>query len=366
LYDLLIVEDEEEIRNGIKSWLESRMDCYRIRTARNGVRALELLEQAPADFILLDMRMPLMDGISFLKELRRRGGSPLVVVLSGFDEFQYAQAALEHGAVRYILKPVTPDEIEGIAREIRTMLDRKTASDAEVEFLKEQLRRNHHVDITGHVADFSFDMNELVMEVRTGLADEVKSRVMRFFDPYRSEGTPPSLERAYVFVSLVNAALASVLEESGISLGEAFGQPASPFREAFGIERAEELEAWLLRIVDAAMERIARKGGGGRKKRVVERIRRIVNEDYREDVTTGYLSQRLLLNKDYLGRIFKEATGFSVSDYVNRVRVGKAKELLKEGRLKVYEIAEAVGYADEHYFSTQFRKIAGTTPSDFR
>jgi Response regulator containing CheY-like receiver domain and AraC-type DNA-binding domain len=365
MYNLLIAEDEEEIREGIKSWLESQMSCYNVFTAKNGLKALEIMENTNIHFILLDMRMPEMDGISFLKEIKMKGLSAIIVVLSGFDDFKYAQAALEYGASRYLLKPATPDELVKVATEIKSVLDNKAAMAAEADFIREYLKQGTNVDVSGKIPDLSFDMNEFMADLRMGLCDEVKNKVKSFFEDHRKSISKTRMDPVYIFTSLVNAALASTLNSTGIPMSKVFSDYSNPFIDAYKFCNPDEAEAWLLSTIDKVMPYFY-EARGYKTKSIVQQAKKIIEENYKLDINTEILSKMLFLNKDYLGRIFKLSSGFSVNDYINRVRTAKAKELLREGRLKVYEIAEQVGYSDEHYFSTLFKKNTGMTPSEYK
>jgi two-component system response regulator YesN len=64
--------------------------------------------------------------------------------------------------------------------------------------------------------------------------------------------------------------------------------------------------------------------------------------------------------------MFKEETGIPVTEYINMARIKKAKELLANTSLKVYEIAYEVGFNDQHYFSSVFKKIVGLSPTEYR
>ena len=71
-------------------------------------------------------------------------------------------------------------------------------------------------------------------------------------------------------------------------------------------------------------------------------------------------------NTSYLGQLFRKETGSAFTDYVNALRIREAQRLLANPALKVYEIAEQVGFTDYHYFLKIFKKVTGTTPRDLR
>lgn len=109
---LLIAEDEEPIRKGVAKYIQLHTDRFdRIYEAENGQEALDLLLKYRPDMLLLDMRMPLKNGVDVMREAEKAGIRPVTVVLSGYDEFKYAQQAIKFGAKEYLLKPVRAADI---------------------------------------------------------------------------------------------------------------------------------------------------------------------------------------------------------------------------------------------------------------
>ncbi|OCT15403.1 hypothetical protein A8709_15085 [Paenibacillus pectinilyticus] len=89
-----------------------------------------------------------------------------------------------------------------------------------------------------------------------------------------------------------------------------------------------------------------------------------IHEHYAKDITMDELAGQLFISKNYLNQLFKKVTGETFMNYVIRVRLEKAKALLLEGNLLIYEVAEQVGYQNVPYFSTLFKKYCGINPSD--
>ena len=109
---LLIADDEDMIRNGIAKYIQLHTDRYEvIYTARNGQEALELILRHKPDLMLLDVQMPLKDGIEVMQDARRADALPVTIILSGYDEFRYAQQAVRYGARDYLLKPTRSSDI---------------------------------------------------------------------------------------------------------------------------------------------------------------------------------------------------------------------------------------------------------------
>jgi two-component system response regulator YesN len=112
VYSLLLVDDEPAVLNSLLNvipWSEYGFD--RICTADDGINALKLMEETAFDLLITDIRMPNMDGLELLSNVRRYHKHTRFVILSAYDEFQYAVAALQLGAENYLLKPINPAEL---------------------------------------------------------------------------------------------------------------------------------------------------------------------------------------------------------------------------------------------------------------
>lgn len=127
IYSLVLVDDEDWILSGLQNAVEwEKMGFQVVGAFSNGKDALEFMREQPPDAILTDIKMPIQDGISLVKELRAEGFDELeVVFLSGYDDFSLAQSSLRLGAVDYILKPSSPDQIEEAFANIKKRLDER-------------------------------------------------------------------------------------------------------------------------------------------------------------------------------------------------------------------------------------------------
>lgn len=101
-------------------------------------------------------------------------------------------------------------------------------------------------------------------------------------------------------------------------------------------------------------------------RKVISQAKRIVEESAGKDISLNEVADRVYLNPVYLSRLFKMETGCSFSDYVTRIRMEQAADLLRNTNMKIYEICEQVGYKDVRHFYKLFKKHAGYLPSEYR
>ena len=102
------------------------------------------------------------------------------------------------------------------------------------------------------------------------------------------------------------------------------------------------------------------------KNKYVEQAVQQIREHYQEDINISTVAGELEISEGYLSRVFKKETDYTFTSYLTLYRMKKAMTLLKDCRVKVYEVAEQVGYSDTAYFSAQFKKVTGISPSEYQ
>lgn len=152
---------------------------------------------------------------------------------------------------------------------------------------------------------------------------------------------------------------------NGVRNGKHFSKPVLEKEIRLALSRTCTYEA-LMRMLREILSVLMGKEEA-EEERLVDTIKQYLDDNFSEKVTTKELSKRFGLVPSYLSMLFRQAKGMSPSEYVNHLRIRKAKELLREDMtLTVKEIAEIIGYADQLYFSKVFKKETGKTPSQFR
>lgn len=115
---VLVVDDEEAVRLTLGELLKT-FDCA-VTEAENGLQAINILKEKDFDLILLDIRMPILNGVEVLKEVRSFKPDARFVIITGYDDAVLIQEAYSLGAITVMLKPVTLEDLQGLFNQVRT------------------------------------------------------------------------------------------------------------------------------------------------------------------------------------------------------------------------------------------------------
>ncbi len=143
-YTVLVVDDERELRQAIIErvrWGDAGFEV--VGEAENGVEALDLIDELEPDLILTDIRMPMISGLELARRVREMRPATQMVILSGYDNFEYARTAIEYNIISYLLKPISSDEMSEALFDIHRKMDERLGQlfPAQDPDLQEQLRR---------------------------------------------------------------------------------------------------------------------------------------------------------------------------------------------------------------------------------
>lgn len=127
-YKVLLVEDERWVRLVLREVVKETELPFRIvHECGNGLEALDWLKENDVHLVLADVKMPVMDGLSFVEQVGALPGKPSIVFVSGHDDFHAARQALRWGVVDYLLKPVEAEEMAAVLRRWMAERDKKAA-----------------------------------------------------------------------------------------------------------------------------------------------------------------------------------------------------------------------------------------------
>lgn len=143
MYQIMIVDDETIVREGIKDSIEWNKHGFELMGDYvNGREALDAIELYQPDLVLSDICMPIMDGLELTKEIQTRYPYIKVIILTGYDDFNYAQQALRLKASDFIIKPITAMELRGLLDKLKLKLDEERKEREDISRLQTQLNES--------------------------------------------------------------------------------------------------------------------------------------------------------------------------------------------------------------------------------
>ncbi|MGF7397669.1 response regulator transcription factor [Thermoanaerobacterium thermosaccharolyticum] len=149
---IVVVEDEMRARKGIVSLISKIAPSHKVvGEAENGVSGIEIIKKTKPDLVIVDIRMPQMDGLEMLEKINDLGIKHRTVILSGYGEFEYARKAIKIGVDEYLLKPITVDDLEKVLNTINNKIENersnKISNYNEEIFLGEEDKKVHSLVI---------------------------------------------------------------------------------------------------------------------------------------------------------------------------------------------------------------------------
>ncbi|MBW7459238.1 helix-turn-helix domain-containing protein, partial [Paenibacillus sepulcri] len=208
------------------------------------------------------------------------------------------------------------------------------------------------------------DQNKLINAMKLGNREEATLKVNDIFDSVCADRNCPVGYVQSVCIELINMASKSFYE-MGESIEQAGADFSARFGEVYAKRDVSELRAMLLSLFGELTGYFAAKHNQ-KNSHMINKIKAIISQNYMENITIARLSEEVFLSPNYISLIFKQETGENITEYVMKVRMEAAKELMKSPDLKILEIAEMVGYENATYFSTVFKKYTGMHPQKYR
>lgn len=251
MYKVMIVDDEKFIRKSIRNRIEWGKYGLAVEAeAGNGEEALRLLEEIRPEVILVDIRMPVMDGLAFIEEAKKRLPKSYYVVMSAYNDFSYAKKAIQLGVEDYILKPVEEEELGKILVKITHGLNQaylvKQVSHAEASPKASPLNCERIAAIAFWMAPGDFS-DELEEKLKTNV-----HRVKEHLEVYCLDNV--SRENCYVY--LVTGEMLSEEELLGVLKGVIPGirkEAVAAYTEVYPGKEAKEVAAESVQILKTKM-----------------------------------------------------------------------------------------------------------------
>ena len=479
---IVLADDEKLIRAGLKKILMDSIDIpLEIIEAKNGEEALEFCKQKKPEILITDIRMPVMDGVELMKNISsmEEDEKPAIIVLSGYDDFSYAKAAIQSGALSYILKPVDKKELITAVNSaiMDSMKDEKEQNEQKFRQIIEKGRLD---DISGLpeitiknglrcIIIYGRNSMQALEDVMNGrryyVLEQTKNYVLIVypFDGEEVQYEPSYLETYIVGISgpaddysmlrtmrrqAITAAMQAFFDaetgeafenqkrgglyywenDSHISdfeqLDEAYGkmvnhcdlatpdQMQSDVKNLFScfggnvklnsemlyylykkinsnlftrypgytdsdmylhiksimienIFECSNLAEWKGIVLDYVVYLTALLKQNTKESPYITEALEYIKTHFKKNINMAMVANQVSVNYTWFSEKFKEHTGVNFNEYLKRLRIDEAKNLLEKGCYKVYEVAERCGFSDVKYFMKIFREETGMSPTEW-
>ena len=384
---LIIVDDEpiflDYIRNSILTLFPDIEVCGCFYNAKD---ALNFLDHNPIDIVLTDICMPEMDGLELSKIINQKFPLCVTIIISAYSEFDYAKSALRYNVTNYLLKPLDWDELKTSIEEALTLSITRNATLKNKTNLIDEQREVFFTDLLSGMF-FSYD--------------SLKSAFDKLNFPFSLSHSHGYLLKITVNPTFVAQNWHYDIDSFIIILKNALSLPSNDYNIyfirksanyhfiAFGEtpfkkELIASFQNNIYELIHSQCDIVVYRHFDSLKNFLVqnesqhpslttpeyndtriEQALKYIENNYKKNLGRDEVAQAIYLSPSHFGYQFKKATGYSFLDYLNRLRITKAKELLATN-MKINDISIAVGYQNPERFRLNFRQYTTLTPSEYR
>jgi len=333
MYNLIFVDDESRVLNAVRDMLPwDEMNVRVIGWCDNAISALELMINEHTDILVTDIKMPIMDGLELISRAKEMYPSIECLVLSGYEEFELARAAIERGVRGYLLKPCNKEALETSIKSCVSMIEREqVATSYRFEQRQKQIERLYD------------ELLNLKLNHTDADADQVQQIAVRYQD----------------YTLLREASIMAAIQH------EQSVQNLHPIvKKLAQISHSDELIQCTVQILREISKHTDIADP------VVAKMVQYVYDHY--DITSltiqDVADHEIHLTARYIGRRFLKEMNMKFSDFLLQVRMEKAIEFLHDSDYSnADEIANKIGLGNNvQYFYRLFRQYTGMALKEYR
>jgi two-component system response regulator YesN len=213
---ILIADDERTIRNGLAGLIRNWFPSWEIvGLAENGKQALRIATQEKPQIVLVDINMPEMNGLEMIEKLRSIMPRTQVVILSGYDQFSYAQQGIRLGVLDYLLKPVDREQLFMVLREAGERVAKETVERVEEMADELSLARQARVLLEGRFTDPETTLNGIAGALHVSASSLTRSMQKEFGMSFGEYITALRIEKACCLLSNTEQKMYEIAENCG-------------------------------------------------------------------------------------------------------------------------------------------------------
>ena len=336
---VIVADDNADVRRGLKELVPwGDLGAELVLCAHDGKEVMDFMNEQAVDLVISDIKMPTVNGIELCRHISTLYPGTMVVILSAYADFEFAQEALHYGVSEYILKPIDSKKLQKLKGII--------SSQAE--------KRQHSTDL-GLMLQAK-DYKDQILQTIREMNPEGLRGLFNSVDSYQKAEFPAIKE----FYQIILGHILHTAAELGVELDEM--EIRASFIRKNGVVELKKL------LMDTYVNMLSRlKRHDGRKANLGDEILRFIDDNFTErNLNVAAIAEHFKLSATYVGVTFKNLTSQTLSEYIYTKRMERARELLKKTDLSISAISGLVGYEDRDYFARVFKKYTGSTPSEYR
>ncbi|MEW4411788.1 response regulator [Clostridium sp. AN503] len=402
MYKLMIADDEALERQALRHFIQnSKLEIVEILECANGIDAVKTALLKQPEICILDIKMPGLSGLEAMEQIKVVNKNCKIIFSTAYSYFDYAVKALQAGALDFMVKPVKKEKLIQVVNKAIDELDAEQNQEAYrskitdlTYVLEKRILRELITGQTDEETLWFFDAMGIrepygcifFVRFKREISEEEKARLSKLL---RSDLTAAGYTHLlYVHRKSIDF---MVFSKTGDQTGEiakqvekilAYAMDSLVIPHTIGVGSWEEdlmqMEFSYLCAKEAVgeyvtaeqREIIVEEPSGGKDLKAVppeiEAVCRYMKEHYSEKITLISIADSVGFSKYYISRLFKQHMGVTIIDYLIKVRLDRAKELLAKGDYSIKQISFMVGYSDPNYFTWSFKKYLGISPIKYR
>jgi two-component system, response regulator YesN len=368
-HKVFLVEDEIVTREGIRDnvdWASAGFEFC--GEAPDGELALPLIQTIQPDVVITDIKMPFMDGLQLCCLIKEYLPHTRTIILSGHDEFKYAQEAIKVGVTEYLLKPVGTQDLLTVLHKMARQIDREKGEKENLQRLRDQVAEQFSetdAQAEAHkLALLKLDSLAVAQFLKHGAKTEVDDFFTSYLEPLGEPNLVSPLVIHYIVTHLILSA-ANFVRELGSQPEVVIPEINHLGKLLAGIQSLPQVKAQVGKVLLAALT--LRDSQTYAQRTLIKKATDYIEAQYASpEISLNAVAAQVNLSPSYFSVVFSREVGETFIEYLTRVRIHKAKELIRTTALTCSEIGYRVGYNNPRYFSSVFKKAVGLSPVEFR
>ncbi len=361
MYKLMIVDDEPLVIKAIthiinNNFKEIDVICH----TGNGLNSIELAREFKPDIIFMDIKLDCLSGIESIDEIKIFLPEVLIIIISAYDDFNYAQQAIKLNVMEYLLKPVIKKDILNILNKALKELSRSKKEHMQKLLLKKKMSANINENYM-----FKPPWNlekKLFQALENRSLEQIKLSLNTLFKFVNDRATLSETKEYFQELMSVIFRLFYEIFTSEIPENTNYKKYQKNITQAYS---HDDLYNVLIENLEILL-RNDHQFKVGKINPFILNAKKYIENNYKNDINLNEIADHVAKSPTYLSKLFKETFNLTIIDYITEIRVSAAANLLKNSSLHIKNISRKVGYHDPNYFSKVFKKITGESPSSYR